>query len=306
MEKFLMISGLFLLFLLIYFAVKYYTLKKQLRNFTAEMKRREKSDYNQPVKVEAFDKDAVALANALNEHVDIQRSLAESYILHKKELSNIISGISHDFRTPLTASLGYLQMIEKSGALQGANLEYLEIVTEKNKYLKQLSDDFFELTKLENNAEPAEKENINLSNLLSERLLEQYGWISANGLETDFNIEENILVNSDRHMLERILDNLFSNAEKYAVKKLGVTLKSENGFLLLQFYNDVSDKTEIDTEKVFEPFYRAASRSKNGSGLGLYVVKCLSDKLGYETRAFFDGELFTVEIRLNRFEKKSS
>ena len=52
----------------------------------------------------------------------------------------VISGISHDFRTPLTASLGYLQMIEKTGELSPQNAKYLAVAIQKNQYLKELSD----------------------------------------------------------------------------------------------------------------------------------------------------------------------
>lgn len=303
MEIFFFFIGTCLLIAAIVFLLKYHLLKKQLNAFTSEIRLRENDDYNQPLKVESFNKDIVALANALNEHVDLQRSLSENYIAYKKELSDIISGISHDFRTPLTAALGYLQLIEKSGELTEQNREYLDIITEKNKYLKQLSDDFFELTTLKNHMEEPETERIPFSNFLSELLLEQYGWISSKQLKTSFNIEENLLLDSDRHLLERILTNLFSNAEKYAVSFFGVTLEQKNKTLILQVFNDVSDKTEIDTEKVFEPFYRSASRSKSGNGLGLYVVKCLSEQLGYETQAYFNGCFFTIEIKMNRFSK---
>ena len=74
-----------------------------------------------------FDKDIVKLAVKVNEHTDIQRKLGNDYEQSKKQLSTVISGISHDFRTPLTASLGYLQMIEKSGALSEKNAEYLAV-----------------------------------------------------------------------------------------------------------------------------------------------------------------------------------
>jgi signal transduction histidine kinase len=49
---------------------------------------------------------------------------------------------------------------------------------------------------------------------------------------------------------------------------------------------------EIDITRVFEPFYKPVSRNKGGSGLGLYVVKCLSDKLGIEAKAEFDKNGF--------------
>ena len=156
---------------------KYISLKKNVRRFSQELEKLKDSDYKQPVKVTDFDKDLVELAVKVNEHTDIQRQLGVEYEERKKQLGTVISGISHDFRTPLTASLGYLQMIEKSGERSEKNAEYLSIVMQKNRYLKELSDEFFELTKIENSNEERNLKTINLSNLLTEKQLEQHSWI---------------------------------------------------------------------------------------------------------------------------------
>ncbi len=280
------------------FAGKYFTCKRQLRSFTRAAARHKDSDYQQPVKVETFDRDIVALANELNGYIDAQRNLSELYVREKQELSHIISGISHDFRTPLTAALGYLQLMEKSGELSPKNREYLEIAYEKNRYLKQLSDDFFALSKLENSGEAPEKERLDFSKLLSELLLEQYGWISGKKLKTDFQITENIFLESDLHLLKRMLDNLFSNAEKYAEGYLSVLLENEGTDVVLRIRNGCSKGVPIEIDRIFEPFYRTPSRSQSGSGLGLYVVKCLSERLGGTVCADFNGTDFSVALKL--------
>ena len=110
---------------------KYLSLKKNIRHFSQELEKLKNSDYKQPVKVTDFDRDLVELAVKVNEHTDIQRQLGVEYENSRKQLGTVISGISHDFRTPLTASLGYLQMIEKSGELSDKNAEYLAIVMHK-------------------------------------------------------------------------------------------------------------------------------------------------------------------------------
>lgn len=277
--------------------------KRQLRRFAAEVKKRENADYEQPVKLDSFDKDIVALAVAINRHVDIQRALAVSYNADKKRLSEIVSGISHDFRTPLTAALGYLQMIEKSGVFADSessqNAEYLEIAIQKNEYLKLLSDDFFEISKLESGNQPPETESVNISNLLSEIVLQQYGWIEENSITTSFEIGEGIIVESNAHALGRIFDNLFSNAQKYAKTRLAVVLKKDNDSVILTVANDIEDMSELDVERVFQLFYRGCSRSKSGSGLGLYVVKCLCDSLGVTTEASIENGLFCVKINVS-------
>ena len=282
----IIIVCLFLLFAV--FLIKYISLKKQIKSFGRQVEQRKNINYGSPIKVDNFDRDIVKLAVKLNEHTDIQRSLDVEYKRSKEQLNNVISGISHDFRTPLTASLGYLQMIEKSGELSEKNKEYLEIALQKNTYLKELSDEFFELSKIENGHEEIVNENINLSNLLSDLIMEQYGWMQKRNIAPDFDIADGIVINSNPRYIMRIAENLFSNAEKYAHSRFGLSLAECDGRIILSVFNDTEDSADIDIERVFEPFYKPSSRNKSGSGLGLYVVKCLCEKLSANVSADFD------------------
>lgn len=281
---------------------KYISLKKNIRHFSQKLEKLKDSDYRQPVKVTDFDRDLVELAVKVNEHTDIQRQLGVEYEERQKRLSTVISGISHDFRTPLTASLGYLQMIEKSGELSDKNAEYLGIAMQKNQYLKELSDEFFELTKIENGGEELSIEEINLSNILTEILLEQHSWIAERNIKTNFEFDDGIIIQTDVHCLTRILNNLMSNAQKYTADSFGVKLKQESDRVILCVSNTLADSTSLNIDRVFEPFYRMDARTAGGSGLGLYVVKLLCDRLGWTVSAELNDYHFTIIIRFDKEE----
>lgn len=282
----IIIICLFLLFAV--FLIKYISLKKQIKSFNKQVEQRKDIDYASPIKIDNFDRDIVELAVKLNEHTDIQRSLDVEYKRSKEQLNNVISGISHDFRTPLTASLGYLQMIEKSDELSEKNREYLEIALQKNTYLKQLSDEFFELSKIENGHEELTIESVNLSNLLSDMVMEQYGWMQKRNISPQFDIDDGIVINSNLRYILRIVENLFSNAEKYTFSRFGISLSECYGQIHLSAFNDTEDDIDMDINRVFEPFYKPSSRNRSGSGLGLYVIKCLCEKLNAHVSADFD------------------
>ncbi|MBO5343664.1 MAG: HAMP domain-containing histidine kinase [Ruminococcus sp.] len=282
---------------------KYISVKRNIRQFSQELEKLKDNDYKQPVKVTDFDRDLVELAVKVNEHTDIQRQLGVKYEERKKQLGTVISGISHDFRTPLTASLGYLQMIEKSGELSDKNAEYLAIAMQKNCYLKELSDEFFELTKIENSNEELNLETINLSNLLTETLLEQHSWITERNIRTEFDIDDGILIETDTHCLTRILNNLMSNAQKYTADSFGAALKQDDERVMLRVSNTLADSASLDIDKVFEPFYRMDSRTAGGSGLGLYVVKMLCDRLGWTVCAELNHNQFEIIIQFSREEE---
>ena len=293
MDNRVMIVVIVCLFVLFFvFFLKYIILKRQIKSFGRQVESRKDVEYGSPIKVDNFDRDIVDLAVKLNEHTDIQRILDVEYKRSREQLNNVISGISHDFRTPLTAALGYLQMIEKSGELTEKNAEYLEIALQKNAYLKELSDEFFELSKLENGQENVALESINLSNLISDFVMEQYGWMQEREITPDFEISDGIVIESNLNYVMRITENLFSNAQKYTLKNLGVSVSKNESGVVFSVFNDTEESMEIDITRVFEPFYKPVSRNKSGSGLGLYVVKCLSDKLGIEAKAEFDKNGF--------------
>lgn len=105
--------------------------KREICRFSNEVEKLKDSDYAQPLKVTCFDRNVTELAVKINEYVDKQQKIFAANESEKAKLNNVISGISHDFRTPLTASLGYLQLIEKSGELSGKKEEYLTIAIRK-------------------------------------------------------------------------------------------------------------------------------------------------------------------------------
>lgn len=302
MEFLLITACVCLLVILSILLWKYISLKKNIRHFSQELEKLKDSGYRQPVKVTDFDKDLVQLAVKVNEHTDIQRQLGVEYEERKKQLGTVISGISHDFRTPLTVSLGYLQMIEKSSELSDKNAEYLAITMQKNRYLKELSDEFFELTKVENGKEELNLEEVNLSNLLTEIVLEQHSWIAERNIKTDFDIDDGILIHTDLHCLTRILNNLMSNAQKYTADSFGVKLKQDNDRVVLCVSNTIADSAALHIDRVFEPFYRMDARTAGGSGLGLYVVKMLCDRLGWTVCAELNHNQFEIIIQFSREE----
>lgn len=292
------IIGLLLLIVAILF-VRIFQYKRQLRLFTKRINKRRAEDVNQIVTVEYFDKDIVDLAIALNEYTDLIKKKTLQIENERKQLKNVIAGISHDFRTPLTAAKGYIQLIKKSGELDDKNQEYLDIALAKTDYLKVLSDAFFEVSSMEAKNDEIEVTDVNIATLLSEICLGQYEAINERELETKINIpEQDIFVRTNEEMLKRIFENFFSNALKYSKTYLYIDLIAINGDVTICFTNDTDDGANIDINHVFDAFYRDASRHSEGAGLGLYVVKCLCEKLNHSVEASNENKAFAIKLKL--------
>ena len=270
--------------------------KRQMRLFTRITRERKNADMNKMVTVEYFDQDILALADVLNEYTVRQKQLLLQYEQDRRQLKNVIAGISHDFRTPLTAARGYLQLVEKNGRLAQEDQEYLQIVREKIAYLKELSDEFFDLSALEAKEE-VELEQIHLMNFLSECILGQHHWIEKSGLQVEFpEQEKDIFVQANEHLLKRMMNNLFANAKKYAVTFLHIRLELEEKQVMLIMENDLEHPEMMEIDRVFEPFYREKSRHSEGSGLGLYVVKCLAGQMDCPVSAVCEGNVFRITL----------
>ena len=290
-----------LLVLVLVLAIRLYQYKRQIKDFIQAARWNRDMGVGRPVTVDCFDKDITELAKVLNEYTEMIKRLSIQYENDRKQLKNVIAGISHDFRTPLTAVTGYMQLMEKSEDLSEKDREYLDIAMKKVTYLKLLSDDFFEISSLEAKEEKLEVSRINVGNFLSECILQQYDWIKESGLRTDFRLpSEDVYVMTNEHDFKRIIENLFSNVRKYVGDYAGMQVICRETQVEIVMENDFAEGMVFDISQVFEPFYRSSARSNEGSGLGLYVVKCLADRLGYEVQAECVQGLFRFRMVMMR------
>ena len=299
MDKwYIIISGLLLLLAAVLF-IRLIQYKRQMRIFAAKLQKRLHGGVDQEIHVEYFDRDIVALAKALNDYSDQIKERNRALEQDRTRLKNVIAGISHDFRTPLTAVKGYLQLMKKGGRIDDRDMEYLDIAIAKTEYLRVLSDAFFEVSYAEAKDEAIDSRNIDVARTLTALVLEQYEWIQESGIQAAFDIPESVVwVQSNEKVLNRIFTNFFSNARKYADTRISVCLQQDADGVSITFTNDIEADNEIDIDHVFDAFYRGNSRREEGAGLGLYVVKCLADKLGHVVSAEVKDKQFSVMLRI--------
>lgn len=286
-------------------AVRLHQYKRQIKIFAEKTGARVEFDMNAPVSVDYFSKEITDLANALNAYTDKAKKYNLDLVKEQQRLKNVMAGISHDFRTPLTAARGYLQLLDKKGAIGTDERKYYNIIIEKMDYLAMLSDAFFSVSKIEAGGEDIELHRVNITNLLTETLLGQYPWIEENGIRLTADIpEQDIYVMSNEDCLMRIFNNIFSNARKYAETSLSISLKqadpedknnkyNKNNYILT-FENDMELRDEIDSGRVLEAFYRGSSRTSEGSGLGLYIVDQLATRMNYKVEVEINKNIFKI------------
>ena len=222
----------------------------------------------------------------------------------REELSSkkMLSNISHDIKTPLTVILGYLEIMR----LNYTEDEMLKKVEAKAKQVMNLINQFFTLAKLESGDTSITLSKININEACRENVLEFYDILSQKEVQVDLFIPETaIFVQGDKEALQRILNNLLSNAIRYGMdgKYLGVFLRQDGNYA----YIDVVDKGKgIEREfakNVFDRLYTmedSRNREIQGNGLGLTIAKNLAVQLGGDI--FLDSTpnvktTFTVKLK---------
>ncbi len=223
------------------------------------------------------------LGEVCEEFNEMQRQLKRSkeeqlkYETYRKEL---ISGISHDLRTPLTTIKGYV-----GGILDGIvdteekREKYLLAVQTRTNDLENLVNQLSSYNKMENHMFRYQMEQTDLKEFMSGYLEENEAFIRENRLDILLSAEDGRRLAMDRGAFKRILDNLLTNSIRYREKsesRIEITIKKKNDRIFWSVADDGPGVAENCLEKIFESFCRldeARAHCSEGSGLGLAIVK---------------------------------
>lgn len=226
------------------------------------------------------------LASNLNVMTDrLQHSIQEERAAARAK-NDLITGVSHDLRTPLTSVLGFLEYIENDRYQDELELRYyVGIAYDKSLALKKLIDDLFEYTRVTGGL-PLQLETLDLRKLL-EQLAEEFVPVLEKAGMT-YRIRtgpEPVLIQGDPGELVRLFENLFSNAARYGRdgKILEISVYSREGRAVAVCTNYGKPIPPQDLPHLFQRFYRvdkSRSRKTGGSGLGLAIAKSIAELHG--------------------------
>jgi signal transduction histidine kinase len=204
-------------------------------------------------------------------------------------MKKMLSNISHDLKTPLTVVLGYIEAIKLDRNISNEERDVLlSKVDNKTHEVLELINKFFDLAKLESGDKDIPLTRINMNEVCRKNILTFYDILTSKGFEVIIDIpESNIYTMGNEEALDRILDNLISNAIKYGNEGmvLGLSLRNDDNYVYVVIWDKGKGISETHKDKVFERMYTLEdSRNKlyQGSGLGLTITKRLVEKLAGE------------------------
>ncbi|WP_026884778.1 sensor histidine kinase [Clostridium akagii] len=244
-------------------------------------------DTNEKLLVVTGNTELKKLLITINSLLDFSHKILVGYRKKEISMSKMLSNISHDLKTPLTVILGYIETIKLDNDMLMEERELL-LTKVHNKTLEviELINKFFDLAKLESGDKEVPLTRVNMNEVCMKNILDFYDNLTTKGYEVNISIPEtNIFAFGNLEALERIMNNLISNAIKYGNhgKYLGLTLSYDKNFCYVEVLDKGKGIDEINIDKVFERIYTLEdSRNKlyQGSGLGLTITKRLVEKLG--------------------------
>jgi signal transduction histidine kinase len=215
----------------------------------------------------------------IKEFNNLSKGLEQEEILRK----DLVSDVSHEFQTPLTALHGQVQGI-RDGIFK-PDKNRIEAIFSQIERLSSLVDNLQEYTRMRSSLPNIKIEECSLNKIVEQLLTLQKSNLDAAKINVENKIPKNFKLQADKKMLERVIDNIISNAIKYSKAK---TLKFNLKDSILTIEDDGIGIQENDLKSIFERFYRvekSRSRDSGGLGLGLAIVKEIVDTHGWKIKA---------------------
>ncbi|MFE8697704.1 histidine kinase dimerization/phospho-acceptor domain-containing protein [Cytobacillus sp. FJAT-53684] len=242
-----------------------------------------------------------SLAANINSITDGLKNAVDNELKSERLKTELITNVSHDIRTPLTSIITYVDLLKNEKDLAKI-AEYTEVLDQKSKRLKFLTDDLFEAAKASSGNIPVQLEKIDIVSLIAQGLGEVSEKIEELGLEFRFNHpNDKVYVTADGKLLWRSIENVLSNIFKYALKgsRVYINIEDLGNEILITFKNISAYELNISADELMERFKRGdESRSSQGSGLGLSIAKSLIDIQKGKFIIQIDGDLFKSMISM--------
>lgn len=282
----------FLLLIIAALSAKLYLLKKGAKEIEREFSERILTDTNTLISISTSDKHMRRLAAVINGELRKLRTARQRFQQGDQELKNAVTNISHDLRTPLTATYGYLDLLAQE-PLSDTARQYLEIIRNRTELLAQLSEELFEYSVLISSEHTMVKEPVVLNRALEESIAAFYTSLGAHGIVPEIHMPEcKVTRMLDLSAIERVFSNLLNNAIKYSDGDLEITL-SEDGSVT--FANTASALDKVQVGRLFERFYTVETAGKS-TGLGLAISRTLVEQMGGMISAKYKNGRLSIRI----------
>lgn len=274
--------------------LKIAVMRRSIKEITSQLEDAVSVDTNSEMRISSSDSELRVLCAELSRRLKQLREEQLRFQNGDRELKEAITNISHDLRTPLTAIMGYLDVMERSPQNE-ENSRCLGIIRERAEAMKQLTEELFRYSVILSSEEGEKRELTDIGKALEDSLMSHYAALQAQGITPEVNIcHEKITRELDPSGLSRVFGNLFGNAIKYSKGDLNVTLSQP---CTITFSNQAPELTQVQVERLFDRFYTVEAARKS-SGLGLSIAKTFVSRMGGSMTASLSEGVLTITVKL--------
>lgn len=145
---------------------------------------------------------------------------------------------------------------------------------------------------------------INLTNSIANNVVDYVQQFEKKHMEVELNTEDPIYVLGNEEKINRIIQNLMKNALNYSDGDVVIDIFIKDESIILSFKNPISDSNEINIDNLFDKFYVAEKSRGKSTGLGLSIVKLLTEQMNGKINAFLNENNIDIQIQLNPYINK--
>ncbi len=259
-----------------------------------------------------FDEDLGIFESYKEELYRIQegfRKAVDEEVKSQRMKTELITNVSHDLKTPLTAITTYIDLLKEENITEEQRKEYLGVLEKKSLRLKTLIEDLFEVSKANSRNVTVNLVDVDICNLLRQVYLEYEDRVEESNLIFRFRMpQEKVILKLDSQKTYRVFENLYINIIKYAMtgSRVYVNLEQEEKEVRIELKNMSATELHVEPDELTERFVRGDSaRNTEGSGLGLAIAKSFVQVQGGRMEVSVDGDLFKVVLWFKAEEASS-
>lgn len=262
------------------------------------------NDTNMKLTGESLFSEVNELTDRMNDILEQSKQINRQTKKGEEAFKETITNISHDIRTPLTSMDGYFQLLQQCETREEREA-YIAIIQERISCLNNMLEELFTYTKLQNSQYEIELEKIDFGKCVYDTVFSFYEECKVKGIEPIIDFSEAAFpVAGNTEAVKRALQNVIKNAVEHGGEKLSLSLFKEGKRVCFVCANSVKGTDKINTEKVFERFYKSdTARTHTSTGLGLSIAKGLIEKMGgsikaelIESEGCRNQQMFTIQI----------
>lgn len=272
---------------------------EKIRNGISEIKDGN-IEYKIEIKKDSLFNDIVCDINEMGQTINVA---VEERLKSERMKNELITNVSHDLKTPLTAMINYISLMKNEDIQPDYIKDYIQVLDKRSQRLKVLIEDLFEASKIGSNNIELDKEKTDINQLLTQTLVEMEEYIDESKLEFIVNTPDHeVYILADGKKTFRVFENIISNILKYSLEgtRVYIDLEEIDDKVYISFKNVSKYKLNFNPDEITERFTRGdLSRNTEGSGLGLAIAKGFVEAQDGNLKVDIIGDLFIVNVDFN-------